>query len=128
MDNDRVLNPKTSRYVTVGSSSHRRLMREGILKHQTKEDPVKQPHRDREYESDSELDDDKFSRKQSNKDIPIKRELVKKSVKLIQKHEDKFKKVRGDQEDTDKLLKKLLYRKLIKNKTKIFDSSDSESD
>jgi len=68
-------------------------------------------------DSDSELDDSMFERKPSKKDKPLKKEIVKKSLKLIKKNEDKFKKVKDSQSDTDRLLKKLLYKKLMKDES-----------
>ena len=119
----RILNPRTNRYVTIGSPSHRKLLREGVITPTTKTKTKVSDQPLPMLDSDSDLDDSMFERKQSKKDKPLKKEIVKKSVKLIKKNEDKFRKVKDSQSDTDRLLKKLLYKKLMKD-----DSSDSDSD
>jgi hypothetical protein len=60
----------------------------------------------------SESDDyerEKKSRKMRNA-------LIDTSVEIIKENKDKFKKVSRNQEDTDDLLKKLLYKKLVTDK------------
>jgi len=126
MDN-RILNPRTNRYVTIGSTSHRRLLREN-----EKQEMKEQKNKSIIEDSESDLDDTMFMRettkkkvetkRPSKKEKPLKKELIKKSVKLIKKNEDKFEKVKDSQHDTDRLLKKLLYKKLMR------DDSDSDSD
>ena len=66
----RILNPRTNRYVTVGSPAYRRYLRETekAQKPQTKPAPVEDP--------ESDLDDSMFSRKPSKEEKP---EIIKKS-------------------------------------------------
>ena len=63
----RILNPRTNRYVTLGSPSYRKLLREGVLT----ANPPKASHQPIIIEdSDSDLDDTMFSRKPMKKEKP----------------------------------------------------------
>ena len=114
----RILNPRTNRYVTLGSPSYRKLVREGTICDEIEDNSKK---RSKRYEYDQD----------NSKTIPLaqKKEIIRKSVNVISKHEDKFKKVK-DQDECDKLLIKLLLKKVSKGErksTKEDSSSDTDS-
>lgn len=128
MSEERVLNPRTNRYVTVGSSAHRKLVRDSLVKEPARVEsmiperrPVKKEttkqikqHGSEYSQGGSDFDDTQFSHEPSKREA--KRELIKTSVKVIEQNQDKFKKIVGEQDKTDMLLKKLLYQKLTRKR------------
>lgn len=129
-DDDKIFNPRTSRYVTKGSTAYRRMICEDRKEKVKREAELKKlniPIEQKEVEKVIEkvekvksksksksIPKEKKSRKQDEKAIS---ELTSLSMKVIKENDEKFRKIRGNQDETDKLLKKLLYEKLAK-KTK----------
>ena len=126
-----VINPRTKRFVKVGSQSYKRLVREGII---VPEQPVTRQEDntqrlDSEPETEPEFDESLLQKKMDN----ISTDMIQKNMKKIvkaQKLSDK---------DMDMLLKKMLYKKLCveekepkkkpgkKKKFKVVEPSSSES-
>ncbi len=107
-ENDKILNPRTNRYVTKGSTSYRRMIRQDIKEGKVSTPKVNdKPLKKIKSKSDSESEvDEKKKRK-------IRKELSSHSKQIIQNNEEQFRRVAGNQKDTEKLLKELLYKKLI---------------
>jgi len=126
-----VINPRTKRFVKVGSQSYKRLVREGIIVPEqlvTRQEDNTQ-RLDSEPETEPEFDESLLQKKMDN----ISTDMIQKNMKKIvkaQKLSDK---------DMDMLLKKMLYKKLCveekepkkkpgkKKKFKVVEPSSSES-
>ena len=126
-----VINPRTKRFVKVGSQSYKRLVREGIIVPEQPDTRQEENtlHLDTEPETGPEFDESLLQKKMAN----ISTDLIQKNMKKIvkaQKLSDK---------DMDMLLKKMLYKKLCveekppkkkpgkKKKFKVVEPSSSES-
>jgi hypothetical protein len=97
---EKFLNPRTNRYVKKGTAKWRELVREGVLK---EERPKIKPITTEDESSEGEESD-------TPTPPPIKKELAKTSVAVVRKNKSKFKDL--NQKESDKLLRKLLYKKL----------------
>jgi len=119
---EKLFNPRTNRYVTKGSTAYRRMVnqdrkdklekeskqpkKEEIIKTKSKSKSKSKP-KEEVYSSYKEI-------KERKPDERARDGLTSIAMKVIKDNDDKFRKVRGDQEETDKLLKKLLYEKLAR--------------
>ena len=159
-----IRNPKSNRLMKIGSQMHRKAVREGTLPASTLiQEPIKPPTQHIEMTDDpamTEVEPETFQKpikKTIQKPIPQPEEpkLVKRTIKkpeftveegvaeictdIISENKKDFKKL--SQQETDELLRKLLYKKLYdekpkkskekKSKLKIkkaYSSSESESD
>jgi rRNA maturation endonuclease Nob1 len=125
---DKIFNPRTNRYVTRGSTAFRRMVNQDRKEKHEKES--KKPKIEDEKKKDDILKEkSKYKSKPKEEvyssykeikerkpDDKAREELTSMAMKVIKNNDDKFRKVRGDQNETDKLLKKLLYEKLAKPK------------
>ena len=102
-----IKNPKTNRMIKIGSQQHRKAITDGIL-------PM----------------DSLYPAKQTDTTpCDTKKEMTKRCVDIIGDNKKQFKKL--NQDDSDELLKKMLYEKLFNNKKKPkknYVSSESDSD
>jgi hypothetical protein len=90
-----ILNPKSNRYVKLGSANHKRLIREGILPAPETLPPPKPRERLPEQTQQQKNDT----------------EIIKHSVAAVEENKEKF---RGlSREESDDLIAKLLYDRLI---------------
>ena len=120
-----VINPRTNRFVKLGSQNYKRLVREGIIVPEQPDTVENTPS----IEPEPEFDESLLQKKMAN----ISTDMIQKNMKKIvkaQKLSDK---------DTDLLLKKMLYKKLCveekppkkkqgkKKKFKVVQPSSSES-
>lgn len=131
MEAKRVLNPRTNRYVTVGSSAYRRFAREQELppkvqKGTKRKEPEPQEQEDEELEQARE-ELNKPAPKKKKLDKGVVKEVVKKSLRVVNQHQEKFDNAVDDQVEYNRLIKKYLTRELKKKKKKD-DSSSDESD
>jgi hypothetical protein len=111
-----IKNPKTNRNLKIGSQQHRKAITDGILPMDSLY-PVKTPQFELTPEQTNPATKD------------TKKEMTKRCVDIIGDNKKQFKKL--NQEDSDELLKKMLYEKLFINKKKPkknYVSSESESD
>lgn len=127
-DEGKIFNTRTNRYVTKGSTAYRRMISEDRREQAKKDAELKKLNAKTEsIQSDPILEKvksktkskskpkEKVSRKQDEKAVS---ELTSLSMKVIKDNEKEFRKIRGNQSETDKLLKKLLYEKLAKKESK----------
>ena len=90
-----ILNPQSKRYVKFGSANHKRLIREGVLP-PVEILPVPKP---------------KERLPEQTQQQKMDTEIIKQSVGAVEEHKDQF---RGlSQEQSDDLISKLLYDRLI---------------
>ena len=129
-DENKIFNTRTNRYVTKGSTAYRRMVCEDNKEKVKKEAELKKLNLSTEKKetekvkektkSKSKQKEEVYSNhkeiKERKPDEKAREELTSIAMKVIQKNDDKFRKIRGDQNETDKLLKKLLYEKLAKPK------------
>lgn len=138
MSVQQVVNPKTNRLVRTDTPTYRRLVRSGEIEDVTgriiipkssftkanqtpmiKEKPIPRKVIKQHYEvPEPEEEEYNGSEDQGSMDERLQQELQRKSVKVIKANVDKFQKVKASQEDTNALLKQLLYKKLIGEKSK----------
>ena len=88
-----ILNPQSKRYVKFGSANHKRLIREGVLP------PVET------------LPVPKAIERLPEQNEKMDTEIIKQSVAAVEEHKDQFKGL--SQEQSDNLISKLLYDRLI---------------
>jgi len=127
-DEGKIFNPRTSRYVTKGSTAYRRMICENKKDQVKKEAEMKKLNLNTEITKTEVVSQKEKSKSKSKSRTKEKKprkqderavnELTSISMKLIKNNDDKFRKIRGDQHETDKLLKKLLYEKLTKKESK----------
>lgn len=133
-----VLNPKTNRFVKVGSQGYKRLVREGTIKAvEHVETPIKSkailtPTQETEESDEETFDESKLQTKLAE----ISTDMISKNLKKIVKSQ------KLSDNEMDLLLKKMLYTKLCleppkptkekktkkKTKFKLVEPSSSESD
>ena len=122
---DKIFNPRTNRYVTKGSTAFRRMVNQDRKEKFEKESKkpildIKEEIIKTKSKSKSKPKEEVYSSykeiKERKPDEKAREELTSMAMKVIKNNDDKFRKVRGDQNETDKLLKKLLYEKLAKPK------------
>jgi hypothetical protein len=89
-----ILNPLTKRYVKFGSANHKRLVANGTLS-PPETMPAPKPKRLPEQTQQQQMDT----------------EIIKQSVGAVEEHKEKFKGL--SQEQSDDLISKLLYDRLI---------------
>jgi hypothetical protein len=100
-----VKNPKTNRYVKVGSQGYKRLVREGVIKPvETVEQttPVFAPQTEPEPEEPEPFDETKLQSTLAD----ISTDMIKNNLKQIVKAQ------KLSDADMDTMLKKMLYKKL----------------
>ena len=117
-----ILNPSTNRFVLVGSSKYKRLVKEGVIKPH-----VPQPAQSRPPSPES-----------PPSTRSLKKELIKTTTDIVRDNRQDF--VDLTQKQTDALLKRMLYEKLCidkpnakkkthkKHKKKYASSSSDSSD
>jgi hypothetical protein len=123
-----ILNPSTNRFVLVGSSKYKRLVKEGVIKPhvpQPQTQPQPAPSRPPSPESPPST-------------RSLKKELIKTTTDIVRDNRQDF--VDLTQKQTDALLKRMLYEKLCidkpnakkkthkKHKKKYASSSSDSSD
>jgi len=89
-----ILNPQSKRYVKFGSANHKRLVREGVLP-APETMPAPLPKRLPEQNQQEKLDT----------------KIIEQSVAAVEEHKNQFKGL--SQEQSDELIAKLLYDRLI---------------
>ena len=89
-----ILNPLTKRYVKLGSSNHKRLVREGVLP-APETMPAPLPKRLPEQNQQQKMDT----------------KIIEQSVGAVEENKEKFQGL--SQEQSDELIAKLLYDRLI---------------
>ena len=130
-----ILNPKTNRFVKIGSQGYKRLVREGTIQAvepvETKAKPIP-IKRELTPEPEPEFDEAKFQSKLAE----ISTDMIQKNMKKIVKNQQLSDK------ELDMMLKKMLYKKLVleqlkpltkavkkkKSKFKLVEPSSSESE
>ena len=115
-----IVNPKTNRLIKIGSKQAIRLAKEGIItlpetayvieEKQTIQEPAQSPCSRREPDFKQEPQPVIIQPENSSKTKKIKKELKE----IAQENKEKF--VGISQEQSDELLKKMLYEKLFVNK------------
>lgn len=119
-DENKIFNTRTNRYVTKGSTAYRRMVCEDNKEKVKKEAELKKLNlstEKKEVEKEKSKSKSKSLPKEKVRKMPDENainKLTSMSMKIIKDNDDKFRKIRGEQDETDKLLKKLLYEKLAK--------------
>lgn len=105
---DSVLNPKTNRFVRIGTQKYKRLIREGVLKEPPQSPKEFAPTPEPIEPPPSPIETQKFN----EDDYHAK--MAETFQKIVKENESKL--VDLTQKQTDVLLKKLLYQKLCVDK------------
>lgn len=134
-----ILNPRTNRQMKIGSSSHKKAVREGYMSPDTLQIYTPNEPEKKEYKNDPDVIDyisklkpiepephvDNFITKLKNKkpespkiddSFTTEQGVAEICTDIISENKQKFKKL--SQAETDELLRKLLYKKLYGDKPK----------
>jgi hypothetical protein len=127
MKHDEVLNPQTGRFIKIGAQRHKRLVRLGVLPPVPHEEPPQ--NQKQTAQADPRPDPlgvlgvpppPRLVRQTAVEPtpLPVKKYLLEEATDIIKDHQRQFE-PDLTQEQTDRLLKKLLYEKLcVRRKTK----------